>query len=272
MPKNDIYLRSLTGAIFVTIVVCATIFSFQSLFTLTIVISSICLIEFLKMQNSATLLTNLFVHTTNFLILFSASGLYTPIIAYTTPIVIGLFLLFFTINLFRKGLSILDTLQNPIFSISYITIPFLCFILFSKGDGIEYNWQRPLLIFILVWSSDTFAYLSGRMIGKTALYPSLSPKKTVEGWIGGTILAAVAGGVMAYFWPFVGLMNGIVLGILVSIFGTTGDLFESAVKRNAGVKDSGKIIPGHGGLLDRFDAFLFAAVVVYAWYSLSSIK
>ena len=85
--------------------------------------------------------------------------------------------------------------------------------------------------------------------------------------MGGTILTAVVGGVLAWFWPFVGLYNGIMLGILVSVFGTIGDLFESGMKRQAGIKDSGKIMPGHGGLLDRFDAFIFAIVIIFAWYS-----
>lgn len=272
MAKNDVYIRSFSGAIFVAIVVYTSILGFTPLFTLSLFISTVCLFEFLKIQKSNAIFTQIFVYTSNAILLLSSSGLWEAFSRYTYLILAIVFLLYFTIELFRRGLDILDSLLNPVFGIIYISIPFMCFLLFSKGDGIDYNWQKPLLVFILVWASDTFAYVAGRLMGKTPLYPKLSPKKTIEGWIGGTLLAAAAGGIMAWFWPFVGLGSGIMLGVLVSIFGTTGDLFESALKRKANVKDSGKILPGHGGLLDRFDAFLFAAVIIFAWYSVINIR
>ncbi len=265
MAKNDVYIRSFSGLIFVAIVVCATVFSFATLFVITLFISSVCLVEFLNIRKTASFIQYTFVHTNNAVLITAASGIWPAFTPYAIPISIAIFLIYFTVQLFRQGIDIMQTIVDPVFAVFYITLPFVCFILFSK-QGEAYNWQRPLLIFILVWASDTFAYVAGRLFGRTYLFPALSPKKTVEGWVGGTLLAAAAGGIMAYFWPFIGMFNGIALGVLVSLFGTMGDLFESALKRNAGVKDTGKILPGHGGLLDRFDAFIFAAVIVYAWY------
>lgn len=265
MPENDIYIRSIAGTVFVLVVVLLTISGFLPLFFLTIVISSVCIFEFLKMQKEDRFLPLAFALLLNLVILCSATTLASDHRYLLVGGIAFLPLIYLSISLFRAGQNILESVQYAFLSILYISLPFYCFLSFSSGDN-DYNWQRPLLVFILVWASDTFAYVSGRLFGRTFLFPALSPKKTVEGWIGGTILAAVAGGIMAHYWPFIGLTNGIVLGILVSIFGTIGDLFESALKRKAGVKDSGKIIPGHGGLLDRFDAFIFASVVVYVWY------
>jgi len=132
----------------------------------------------------------------------------------------------------------------------------------------------PIMLMVLVWSSDSWAYVAGKLFGKHKLAPTISPGKTWEGLIGGTILSGLTGYLIVTYLlaPNGGLigstefhtftpLKGIILGIAVSIFGTMGDLFESSLKRKAGVKDSGNVLPGHGGMLDRFDAFLFAVVV-----------
>ena len=143
----------------------------------------------------------------------------------------------------------------------------------------------PVLLMVLVWSSDSWAYVSGKLFGRHKLAPSISPGKTWEGLIGGSLLTALTGFLISYYgfteWvseeipiekvgyayqqlisPW-GWIYTPILGLCVGIFGTLGDLFESSLKRKAGVKDSGSIIPGHGGVLDRYDAFLFAIVVMF---------
>lgn len=166
--------------------------------------------------------------------------------------------------------------KNLIINHIYISIPLLLFTLtpYTKGFFNQYNAMLPIMLMVLVWSSDSWAYVSGKLFGKHKLAPSISPGKTWEGLIGGTILSGITG----YFYvvyllaPDGGLigdssfhhftpMKGLILGTFISIFGTLGDLFESSLKRKAGVKDSGNVLPGHGGMLDRFDAFLFAVVV-----------
>ena len=119
-----------------------------------------------------------------------------------------------------------------------------------------------LHIAVCVWATDTFAYLVGKAIGKHKLAPSLSPGKTWEGSFGGLIGAILAG--MAFSaWIHQPLALGISLGVLAGTVGQIGDLFESALKRERGIKDFGKLLPGHGGVLDRFDSLLFVAPLAY---------
>jgi phosphatidate cytidylyltransferase len=117
----------------------------------------------------------------------------------------------------------------------------------------------------LTWANDTFAYLIGSKIGKTPLLPRISPKKTWEGTIGGALICMLTGVVISYFFKELTLINWMVVGAIVAIFGTLGDLIESMLKRSVGVKDSGSFMPGHGGFLDRFDAFIFAVPFVYLY-------
>lgn len=120
----------------------------------------------------------------------------------------------------------------------------------------------PLAIIFTLWINDTMAYVVGSLIGKTPLSP-ISPKKTWEGTIGGILLAIVAISLIAYFTGRLPVVHAAIIAALAAITGTYGDLFESKLKRLAGVKDSGAIMPGHGGFLDRFDSLLFASTVVW---------
>ena len=112
---------------------------------------------------------------------------------------------------------------------------------------------------VAIWANDTGAYIVGSRIGKIRLFPSLSPKKSWEGFFGGMLFSVISTTLLAYFLDVTmfDVTEGIILGIVISVFATWGDLFESMLKRNAGVKDSGSLIPGHGGILDRIDSMLF---------------
>lgn len=156
-----------------------------------------------------------------------------------------------------------------------LTLPF-CNLNFNNQNSDQFfNFLIPTSVMILVWSSDSWAYVSGKLFGKNKLAPTISPGKTWEGFLGGTLLTgATAFLIQKYLLApsggFVSAGNchllhdpskAVIIGILVSVFGTLGDLFESSLKRKSNVKDSGNVIPGHGGVLDRYDAFLFAIVV-----------
>jgi len=133
------------------------------------------------------------------------------------------------------------------------------------GVGTGPGWLIPLLLIIFIWINDTMAYIVGSLIGRTPFFPSISPKKTIEGTVGGMILAVAAAGVYAYYWgsQWLALQHWMVLAGLAAVVGTAGDLMESKLKRMAGVKDSGNIMPGHGGFMDRFDSLILAAP--FAW-------
>jgi len=145
-------------------------------------------------------------------------------------------------------------------------LPFslLNFILFIK------DWQPLILlsVFVTIWVNDTGAYLTGVTIGKHRLFERISPKKSWEGFIGGAVFALLSGYVFSLLIPEIQLINWLVFSEIIVVFGTFGDLIESLMKRTVGVKDSGDLIPGHGGLLDRFDSMLLAAPVIFIYLSL----
>jgi phosphatidate cytidylyltransferase len=125
----------------------------------------------------------------------------------------------------------------------------------------------PLAIYVFIWLNDSGAYLSGSLLGKHKLFPRISPKKSWEGSIGGALLTVLSAVVIARFYLFMNVWQWVGMALVVVVFGTFGDLTESLIKRHLGIKDSGKMLPGHGGILDRLDSMLFAipAVVVYIY-------
>lgn len=130
------------------------------------------------------------------------------------------------------------------------------------ADAASLSYTLPLLTIFTLWVNDTMAYIVGSFIGKTPLSP-ISPKKTWEGTVGGILLAIGVMVTIAYFTGRLSLIHTAIITALAAVSGTYGDLFESKLKRLAGVKDSGAIMPGHGGFLDRFDSLLFASTVVW---------
>lgn len=130
----------------------------------------------------------------------------------------------------------------------------------------DYEPSYVVLPLMFAWFADTGGYFAGRFLGKHKLYEAVSPKKTVEGALGGTA-ASILGGVLAHYWflPNLPLAHAIPLALVASVLGQAGDLGESLLKRSCGVKDSGQIVPGHGGILDRVDAVLCTTTVVYLY-------
>src|SRR5215203_5322247 len=159
----------------------------------------------------------------------------------------------------------LKNIFYSLFGLLYISLPLSLLVdLRTRWDEASYQLSMtiPLLIVFSVWINDTMAYIVGSLIGKTP-FSKISPKKTWEGTIGGVILTVAVISLLAYFTQRIGVMHAAIMAGLAAIGGTFGDLFESRLKRMAGVKDSGAIMPGHGGFLDRFDSILFATVAVW---------
>jgi phosphatidate cytidylyltransferase len=158
----------------------------------------------------------------------------------------------------------------------YIALPFsMINVLAFQRDalGIQYYYLIPLSVMVFLWANDTGAYCVGSRLGKHKLFPRISPAKTWEGSIGGAVFVMIAASLIGYFAnkgdsnTVLNIPEWIGLGLIVVIFGTWGDLVESLFKRTLGIKDSGTILPGHGGMLDRFDSSLLAipASVVYLY-------
>ncbi|ROH95844.1 phosphatidate cytidylyltransferase [Chryseobacterium daecheongense] len=155
-----------------------------------------------------------------------------------------------------------------IFTVIYVALPFSFALGLPKYSTYNQTFSLEVLfLFILIWSSDTFAYLAGKFFGKHKMAPKISPKKTWEGYAGGVILTLVLSYFVEKYQPDL-RGNWMIVGFLVATFAPLGDLVESQLKRTFGVKDSGNIIPGHGGILDRLDSFIICAPVVYLYFIL----
>ena len=296
---NNFTLRAISGFFYAITVVACILLSPTTLAMLMFVIAFFCAFEWARIHDaSKPSATGFGVYTWLFLSPFVTN--LTPLQAAGIAAIIAL--LWITHRLFTQGISALNQAKNLGLGILYIALPIYLFLLLAQsqhlvsgqphtpqafnyltwptggfiepkpGPDFPAMWNAPnylcgpvLLVFILIWSSDTFAYLTGRAFGKNPLHAELSPKKTWEGFIGGTLLTAAVGAYCFYaFFHITNIWQGAILGALMSVFGTAGDLFESALKREKGIKDSGKFLPGHGGALDRFDAFLFGCILMWA--------
>ncbi len=155
----------------------------------------------------------------------------------------------------------IEEVSNSLFGALYVGL-LLSYLILIRND--EAGRQLIFTLFLIIWLGDTVAYYVGTLIGKHPLAVTISPKKTIEGAAGG-LLGSTGGVLLAHYWfyPSLTITNGIILALIVGIAGQAGDLCESMLKRNLNVKDSGSIIPGHGGLLDRLDSVLFSAPVFY---------
>ncbi|GAA4236574.1 phosphatidate cytidylyltransferase [Postechiella marina] len=178
-------------------------------------------------------------------------------------IVLTIFVELFLIkDLFSDKITPLFSSRRFILTTFYLSSSFVFLILIANYYKV-FNSNILLGAFILVWVNDSFAYLVGKNFGKQKLFEKISPKKTVEGFLGGLLFSCIASYFIATFTNTLTFTNWLFLSIIVSVFGTLGDLIESKFKRQARVKDSGNIMPGHGGLLDRLDSIIFAAPFIY---------
>ena len=199
------------------------------------------------------------------LILAEAGGLILLLGAYLYPagypgpvITAILFLNFIASVLLYPEYKARDMVAT-IFAPLYIGLLYYVYLIGSLDTG----WVCLIFLFTATWACDTFAFIIGKNFGKVRFVPALSPNKTFEGTIAGIIGSVAVGCVFAVVYPFLTAPKIILLGLLLGVAAFLGDLMASSLKRQAGVKDSGKIIPGHGGVLDRFDSLLFTAPLVY---------
>ncbi len=256
---KEILRRSLTGAVFIILLLSAVFLSSDAFDFLFMTFGLACLYEYKRLVGLkgyhifAAYLALWWV----FIYLVKDQQLVNLLMLIT--IIIDIYLL---VNLFSKKEIKLNKFIKFTIGLFYIGggCIFLTMIPY-KNDA----FAKLLImgIFILIWVNDSFAYLVGKSIGKTKLFPSVSPKKTIEGTLGGFIFALGAAYLIAAEEQLISPLQWMILATVIVIAGSLGDLVESKLKRTAGVKDSGAILPGHGGMLDRLDSLVFAAPFAY---------
>lgn len=275
---NNFIKRAITGVLFVAILVGCILsnpLSFGILFT---IISALTIYEFGQLVNMRAEGVNI----NKMITMLGGAYLFLAIMGFCTnegqegskifiPYVLLLLYMMISELYLKKENPILNWAYSMLSQL-YIGLPFamlniLAFNYDPTYSSVSYNPILPLSIFIFLWLNDTGAYCIGSLIGKHRLFERISPKKSWEGSIGGGVVAIGVSFVLAHYFPFMSMWEWAGLALVVVIFGTWGDLTESLLKRQLHVKDSGTILPGHGGMLDRFDSALMAipAAVAYIY-------
>lgn len=279
--------RALTATIFAAVMLVGLFLNIWSFYVLFFVISMGCLWEFLKLTSDGNKLRKILVFAVAVTLWFTVAysllgfkglgswdlnrsiGNTYMFLAYSLPIILFIFpFLLLIIELFQKSEKPFDNIGLSLLSIFYTVLPFvigLPFLIFTREYPSSFTPNIVAGILFLTWANDTFAYIVGSKIGKTPLFPRISPKKTWEGTVGGGIMCILTGFGIHHFLGILSLTDWLVIGGIVAVFGTLGDLIESMLKRSVGVKDSGSFMPGHGGFLDRFDAFIFVIPFVFLY-------
>lgn len=264
---NESVVRTLSGIVYIALLVSATLFSGITFITLFGVFMFISVIEFCSLINLKKAVP-LIMAAVGFVLcaVFIVNDFTQNILLNAAALVVSAMLLY---DLFQKGLPAQkDRPGKLVILAGYIIIPFLLLIKLPFLND-SFNPNILLGIFILIWTNDTFAYIVGKTMGRTKLFERISPKKTVEGFAGGLVFALIGSYAISLF-PVFGLTTILWMAsaVILVIAGTMGDLIESRLKRNAGVKDSGRIMPGHGGILDRLDSIIFAIPFLFLFYQI----
>lgn len=266
-------MRTLTGAVFVIVLVGCIIWRFESFALLFLIITILGLWEFYGLAEKAGAKPQKAVGTViGAYLAGSVASCYWAdygINFYWTLTGPAIFFLFI-IELYRKQPNPFTNIAYTLLGIFYVAVPFSMLIFLPTAAQPGSTYYKPTIIlgfFLLMWTSDTGAYLSGRVFGKHKLFERISPKKTWEGTIGGALLCLAVAFTFSRFshvWKL-NTMDWMVIASIIVIAGNLGDLAESMFKRSINIKDSGTILPGHGGILDRFDAVLISAPFVFTY-------
>jgi phosphatidate cytidylyltransferase len=260
---TNVIQRTLTGAVYTALIISSLVIHPLFFAGITLILNFTGLLELQKIGRR--LQTDAGIHwvfINSILFALSVILIYLQTtVRYFEPLLL-LFILLLILPIYEKKADPFSTLQFSVFGSLYISIPLIIINLIHKISltmGIPFT----LAMFIIIWTNDTFAYLTGMAIGKHRLFEKLSPKKSWEGFFGGLLMGILAAVIFDYFFPEPGIIFWIAYAIIACIASVFGDFVESLLKRNADVKDSGRLLPGHGGILDRIDSLLLAGPAIY---------
>ena len=278
MKLKDISTRAVAGTLYILFILLGLLggrFSFVAIFG---TILGIGLFEFYRMMEKDTLhaISKIFNIVMGVVIFFSVFLYLEEISLIALPISVLLYLLILISSaIFIKREDILHGIIYSGFGQMYVTMPmslllFMSYFFPGEMGGVGYHYAPVLAIFVFIWVNDTAAYFFGSLLGKRKLMEHISPKKTVEVFVAGILFTVIASLVFARFYSEYSVVFWIGSAVVIAIFGTMGDLFESLIKRTSTVKDSGNLIPGHGGILDRIDSLLIAIPAIYLYFTIYS--
>ncbi|MBC5842220.1 phosphatidate cytidylyltransferase [Flavobacterium sp. F-380] len=290
---NETLKRALSGAVYISLLIASILYSTESfilLFGVFVVIAAYEFCALVQISKTIPLIFVFLIYSVVTLLSYyrSESELYLNEffgidvrLDVDIPLLNSILLLitlFVSIKcmvlLFDDKVQSITKVSKYLYLLGYIVLPFIFITKISFGIN-NYNPKIIIGLFIIIWTNDTFAYIVGKSIGKNKLFERISPKKTIEGFVGGVVFAVFAGYLISklYIRPNPNfseksILIWTIIALLAGVFGTIGDLIESKFKRIAGVKDSGKIMPGHGGILDRLDSVIFVAPIVFLFYQI----
>lgn len=267
---SNFLLRTISGTLFVISIIGSLIigrYTFLVVFGGILILSmfefyNLSLKARIKPQIFLGILIGLMIFISSYL--FATGGIEALLLTGFIPIIISVFIF----ELYRNHRRPFHNIAYTYLGILYIAIPIslLNFFVFdSTSADYTYSYDILLSYFILIWANDTGAYLFGVSIGKHRMFPRISPKKSWEGFFGGLIFTTIIAWAISLYFHNITFAHWLAIGLISSIIGVFGDLVESMFKRSLDVKDSGKFLPGHGGILDRFDSVYLSAPIVYAY-------
>jgi len=256
---RELIRRLLTGGVYVFILLAAVFLNSDAFDFLFMAFGLACIYEYKRITKLRGYYLFMAYLALWWLFIYLIQNKFTIALLLGATIGINIFLLTYLLSKKKQKLPKSMTFISGVFYIGGGCI-FLTLIPYTTPE-----FAKMLItgIFLIIWMNDSFAYLIGKQFGKNKLYPSVSPKKTVEGAIGGLVFGLLAAVLIAQIDPLLSLYQWLLLATVVVITGNLGDFLESKFKRVAGVKDSGAILPGHGGMLDRLDSLIFAAPFAY---------
>lgn len=269
--NGNFVIRTIAGAVFSATVICSALLGEKYFALLFLFFAVVGLYEFYGLHASvlrgATKWFGLMMGFVIYVLIFAVFNHYIgPRWFWLLGIVLPVWA---CVELLRGGAATAQSMALTVFGWIYVILPFALLNVMAHHI-LDFNHQVLIGTFAILWANDTGAYLIGRWLGKHKLMPTVSPNKTWEGLIGGVLLAIAVGFTLSRFFSSLNTQEWLFISLIIAIGGNLGDLLESKFKRDSDAKDSGQLIPGHGGVLDRFDGLLICAPIITVYIQLAS--